>query len=69
MGRRHRKQHGTQIRDGIRQNNRIRRKVLPHRMRSISLDAGMIEKSAVKSAGGYADGNRENGEQCHYMAA
>ena len=69
MGCRHRKQHGTQIRDRIRQNKRICRKVLPHRMRLISLDVGIIEKSAVKSAGGNADGNRENGEQRHYMAA
>lgn len=38
-------------------------------MRLISLDAGMIEKSAVKGAGGNAGGNQENGEQCHYLAA
>ena len=69
MGRRHRKQHGTQIRDGIRQNKRICRKMLPHRMRLISLDAGVIEKSAVKGAGGNAGGNHENGDQCHYLAA
>lgn len=43
--------------------------MLTHGMRLVSLDAGMIEESAVKGAGGNADGNHENGKQCHYMTA
>jgi len=65
MRRRHRKQHGAQVRHRIRQDNRIRGKMLPHRLRRIRLDAGMIERETVECASRDTEGNRENGEQ-HY---
>ena len=68
MRRRHRKQYGAQVGDGLRHNNGIRRKMLSHRMRRIRLDARTVEIEAVENAGGHADGNREDGEQ-HYQVS
>jgi hypothetical protein len=65
MWRYHRKQERAQIRDWVRQNYRIRGKMLSHGMRRISLDARMVEIDTVERAGSNAEGNREDGEQCN----
>jgi len=66
MWRHHRKQEHAQVGDGIRQNYRVRGKMLPHGMRRIRLDARMIEIDTVERAGRNAEGNREDGEQHYY---